>query len=192
MPLNTPETSPEAATDAQKPSLRAIFLAFFKIGVSAFGGALPWVRRVLVDERGWLSDKEFNEIITVCQAVPGPNVVNVTVFFGARHHGIIGGLVGFVALVGAPLCILLTLNHVYHLFAHVPQVKSAMHGMGIVATSYLVTMALKMGKPFRTKAWAILLCAVAAALSAYAHWPMALVLLLCGAVGVAMSKRGLL
>ncbi len=185
MPLETNAPAP-------KPSLSDIFFAFFKVGISAFGGALPWVRRVLVEERRWLSDTEFNEIITVCAAVPGPNVVNVTVFFGARHHGITGGIVGFVGLVGAPLCILLALNHGYQLFAHVPQVKSAMHGMGIVATSYLVTMALKMGKPFRTKAWAIALCIVAASLSAFLHWPMALVLLSCGAVGVVMSKRGLL
>jgi chromate transporter len=185
------ETDAPTRVSASKPSLKEIFLAFFKVGVSAFGGALPWARRVLVDERGWLSDAEFTEIITVCSALPGPNVVNTAVFFGARHHGIIGGLTGFVGLVGAPLCILLLLNHTFQLYAHIPQVKSAMHGMGIVATSYLITMALKMGKPFQTKVWAVALCIVAALLSAFFHWPMALILLLCGAVGVAMTKRGL-
>lgn len=190
MPPDVLPIAPQKNVAPYTPTLKEIFLAFFKIGVSAFGGALPWARRVLVEERHWLSDEEFNEIITVCQAVPGPNVVNVTVFFGARYHGIIGALVAFVALIGAPLCIVLALNHAYHLFAHVPQVKSAMNGMGIVATSYLVTMALKMGKPFRSKVWAVALCLIAAALSALLHWPMALVLLVCGAVGVLLSKRG--
>jgi chromate transporter len=190
MPSELPKRA-EVEPFRSVPTLKEIFQAFFKIGISAFGGALPWARRVIVDERRWLSDKEFTEIITVCQAVPGPNVVNVSVFFGARHHGVIGGLVAFVALVGAPLCVLLVLNHLYQTFVHVPQVKSAMHGMGIVATSYLVVMSLKMARPFHTKSWAIALCLIAALLSALLHWPMALVLLICGAVGVVLSKRSM-
>jgi chromate transporter len=174
------------------PSRREIFLAFLKIGVVAFGGALPWVRRVIVDEKQWLTESEFTEIITVCQAVPGPNVVNTAVFFGTRCRGISGGLVAFLGLIGLPLVILFALNHLYHLYADLPQVKSAMNGMGIVATAYLVAMAFKMGKPFRHKRWAVALCLLAAILSAYFHWPMAMVLLSCGAVGVALSKKGVL
>jgi chromate transporter len=190
--LDPTNDTPAQTTPPSIPSRKDIFLAFLKIGVVAFGGALPWVRRVIVEEKHWLSEKEFTEIITVCQAVPGPNVVNTAVFFGTRCHGVSGGLVALVGLIGLPLVILLTLNHLYHLFAHLPQVKSAMNGMGIVATAYLVTMALKMGKPFRKKAWAIALCIVAAILSAYFHWPMALVLLACGAVGTVMAKRKIL
>jgi chromate transporter len=170
------------------PSRRQLFLAFLKIGVSAFGGALPWARRVLVEEKHWIEDREFTDILTVCQAVPGPNVVNVSVFVGTRYHGVIGGVVAFLGIVGVPLCILLALNELYHAFAHLPQVKSAMKGMSIVATAYLVYMSLKTAKPFQKNAIAIALCICAALLSALAHWHMALVLLVCGAVGVVLSR----
>jgi chromate transporter len=174
------------------PTRWALFMAFFKIGISAFGGAMPWVRRVLVEQKRWLSDRELTDILTVCQAVPGPNVVNVTVFFGTRCHGILGGLIAFVGLMGAPFVILLLLNQLYHQFSHLPFVKSGMYGMGIVATAYLVSFAFALAKPFRKNVWAVALCFVAAGLSALLHWPIALVLLACGAVGVVMSKQGVL
>jgi chromate transporter len=180
----------EKATPASKPkpSRLAVFLAFLKIGVSAFGGALPWARRILVEEKNWFEDREFTDILTVCQAVPGPNVVNVSVFIGTRYYGVLGGLIGFLGIVGVPLCILLALNELYHSFAHVVQVKSAMKGMSIVATAYLVYMSLKTAKPFQRNLIAIALCVVAALLSALAHWHMALVLVVCGVVGVMLSR----
>jgi chromate transporter len=171
------------------PSRRAMFLAFLQIGVSAFGGALPWGRRILVEDRGWLNDKEFTEIVTVCQAVPGPNMVNLSVFIGARYHGVIGALIAFVGIVGVPLLILLLVNAVYHAFAHLPQVKSGMTGMAAAATAYLLFMSLKMGGPFWKRPLGVVLCVVSASLAFFAHWHMALVLLVCGAVGVVLSKR---
>ena len=172
------------------PSRRALFLAFLQIGVSAFGGALPWGRRILVEDREWLSERDFTEIVTVCQAVPGPNMVNLAVFIGTRYHGIVGALIAFAGIVGVPLTILLLLNEVYHAFAHLPQVKSGMTGMAAAATAYLLFISLKMGGPFWKRPLGIALCAASASLAFFAHWHMALVLLVCGAVGVALSKRG--
>lgn len=167
-----------------------MFMAFLQIGVSAFGGALPWGRRVLVEDRGWLSEKEFTEIVTVCQAVPGPNMVNLSVFIGTRYHGVLGALIAFAGIVGVPLAILLVINAVYHAFAHLQQVRSGMAGMAAAATAYLLFMSLKMGGPFWKRPLGIVLCAAAASLAFFAHWHMALVLLVCGAVGVVLSKRG--
>ncbi len=172
------------------PSRRALFLAFLQIGVSAFGGALPWGRRILVEDRKWLDEREFAEIVTVCQAIPGPNMVNMAVFVGARYHGVLGALIAFVGIVGVPLVILLLLNSVYHAFAHLPQVQSGMHGMAAVATAYMLYMSIKMGGPFWKRPWGLVLCSAAAGLALFAHWHMALVLLVCGAVGVVLSKRG--
>ncbi len=172
------------------PSRRELFLAFLQIGVSAFGGALPWARRVIVENRRWLGDREFTDILTVCQAVPGPNVVNVSVFIGTQYRGITGGIAAFLGIICVPLAIVLALSQLYHSFAHIAEVKSAMKGMSIVATAYLVYMSLKMAKPFYRNAWAVALCIVAATLSGFMGWHMAIVLVLCGAVGVVLSKTG--
>jgi chromate transport protein ChrA len=33
----------------------------------------------LVERRGWLSEPAFNETLALCQALPGPNIVNMSV-----------------------------------------------------------------------------------------------------------------
>jgi chromate transporter len=46
-----------AAHDAgPRPDLRALFLGFSSVGLSGFGGVLPFARRMLVDERRWMSE----------------------------------------------------------------------------------------------------------------------------------------
>ena len=182
--------SPLAPLAPFVPSHRALFLAFLQIGVSAFGGALPWGRRVLVEDRQWISERDFTEIVTVCQAVPGPNMVNLAVFIGTRYHGVVGAIIAFAGIVVVPLIILLLVNAVYHAFAHLPQVKSGMTGMAAAATAYLLFMSLKMGGPFWKRPLGIVLCAASASLAFFAHWHMALVLLVCGAAGVVLSKQG--
>ena len=57
------------------------------MGLLGFGGVLPWARRVLVEERAWLSEREFAELLGMCQILPGPNVVNLAVILGARWQG---------------------------------------------------------------------------------------------------------
>ena len=59
-----------------------LFTGFLKIGLLGFGGVMPWARRVLVEERQWLTEREFAEMIGMCQILPGPNVVNLVVGLG--------------------------------------------------------------------------------------------------------------
>jgi chromate transporter len=171
------------------PTLTQLFLAFLQIGVSAFGGAMPWARRILVEQRRWLDDKAFTDMLTICQAVPGPNIVNVSVFYGAKSRGVLGAMVSFCGLVGIPLAILLTLNLLYQHYADLPQVKSALLGMAAVATAFMFSMPLKLAQPLLRNGFALALMLAAIALIAVFHWTMPLVLLSCGAVGVLLAWK---
>ena len=53
------------------PSKRELFSAFFRIGISSFGGAQAWARRELVERRAWLTSTEFAEAIGLGQVLPG-------------------------------------------------------------------------------------------------------------------------
>src|SRR3954449_7965477 len=48
----------EPVGDPSHPTLGALFAGFFSIGMSGFGGVLPWARRMLVEQRGWLTGPE--------------------------------------------------------------------------------------------------------------------------------------
>src|ERR1043165_3246690 len=86
-----------------------LFVAFLKIGLLGFGGVMPWARRVLVEERAWLSDREFVELLGMCHVLPGPNVVNLSVILGSRWQGPIGSLLALTGILFVPVIAVLVL-----------------------------------------------------------------------------------
>jgi chromate transport protein ChrA len=79
-----------AQPSSRAPNLLELFTAFALISLYAFGGVLAWSRRMLVEERKWMTPGEFNDAYALCQFLPGPNVVNLSVVFGRRIRGLAG------------------------------------------------------------------------------------------------------
>lgn len=55
--------------------LHTIFLSFFKIGLFTFGGGyamIPLIEREVIDNRNWIERREFLDLLTLAQSVPGP------------------------------------------------------------------------------------------------------------------------
>src|SRR5438034_1563265 len=102
------------------PTVGEMFWAFFRTGARGFGGALPWVRRMLVEERVWLTAQEFTDIFSVSNFLPGPNVLNVTVIVGSRFHGVTGALAAVLGLIALPLVVVLVLAALYARVGQVP------------------------------------------------------------------------
>jgi chromate transporter len=100
--MNRPATHP--------PTPRALFTGFLGIGVSGFGGVMPWARRLLVEQRRWLTADEFTDMLSLCQFLPGPNIVNVAVAVGARFCGARGVLAGLAGLMIVPFAIVIDLR----------------------------------------------------------------------------------
>ena len=108
--------SPAAATAPQQPpTLTEIFVAFATISLSGFGGVLAWSRRMMVEERQWLTPEQFNETYALCSFLPGGNILNFSVIFGARFRGARGAAVAVAGLMGPPL--LSGSDHCRHLCA---------------------------------------------------------------------------
>src|SRR3954471_17694319 len=72
------------------PTLLDLLIAFCLISLSGFGGVLYWSRRMMVEERKWLTADEFNEAYALCNFLPGPNIVNFSVVFGRQIAGTVG------------------------------------------------------------------------------------------------------
>ena len=104
-----------APPPAFRPSLAELFNAFALVSISGFGGALPWARRMIVEER-WMTTEEFNETFSLSQFLPGPNVINFCVVFGSRFGGAAGAAVALAGLLGPPLVIVTVLAALYARF----------------------------------------------------------------------------
>ena len=104
------------STDARMPPTAGeIFSGFLSVGIIGFGGVLPWARRMIVEQRRWLTPAEFTDMLGLCQFLPGPNVINISVALGGRFHGPLGSLSAFTGLMAAPMAIVLTLVVIYEI-----------------------------------------------------------------------------
>src|SRR5262249_49709199 len=83
---------PAEAVARHVPGAGELFLAFAKMAVCGFGGVLAWSRRIIVQERGWLTPEEFNEQLALCQVLPGGNILNFSIMYGSRCAGLPGAL----------------------------------------------------------------------------------------------------
>lgn len=123
---------------------KELFLCFLYMGLVSFGGVLPWARRALVEERNWLTSEEFAEALSLGQILPGPNVVNLSIMFGARFHGAVGALLAFGGLMLAPLAIILMLAELYGHYGQLAVVQNAIHGTAAASAGLVVAMGFNM------------------------------------------------
>ena len=126
------------------PGTGELFLRFTQVGVSGFGGVMPWARRMLVEERRWLSAEEFSEALSLCQLLPGPNIVNMAVCVGTRFRGARGALAALMGLMCAPFAIVLVLGALFTHYGDLPAIAAAFRGISAAAAGLIVAMGLKM------------------------------------------------
>jgi chromate transporter len=153
-------------------SKRELFLGFLKIGLLGFGGVAPWARHVIIEERRWLSEKEFAAILGIGQILPGPNTMNAAVMIGDRFQGIPGVLLCLLGQMAMPLVIVTSLATVYARFAAVAEVKAALVGAAAGAAGLVMGTALKMARNVKPTPLALLVAAVALFAIGMLAWPL--------------------
>jgi chromate transporter len=164
---------------------------FNRLALQGFGGVLPVAQRELVDRERWLSPDEFLALLSLGQVLPGPNIVNMALIFGQRHHGLAGAAASLAGLMVVPLAIVLALAVLVSRFDQLPQVTGALRGMGVVAAGLVLSMAARLAAPLRRSplGWPAALALGAATFVAIGvlRWPLVWVVPGIGSIGVAAA-----
>lgn len=85
---------------ASPPSLAELFVAFARIGLTSFGGGVSgWMRLEFVVRKRWLSEDNFLLGLSLSQALPGVNVVNLPIWIGYELRGTIGAIAAVSGLL---------------------------------------------------------------------------------------------
>jgi len=192
--MEAPEAMDRRDARGEPPSGRsltvgALFLAFAEISLSSFGGAIAWARRILVERRGWLTDRQFAQLLGLCQAVPGPNLVNLAIFLGTRHRGAPGAVAACMGFLLPPLVALLPLGILYAQGAHVGAVRDGLRGVAIAAAGLLLASGIKMALQYRREPWALAMGALAFLAVGVLHWPLLAVMLVLAPCSIALAWR---
>lgn len=125
-----------------------IIWIFLKLGCTSFGGPIAHImyfRRAFVEQRKWLSEQEYSNIIALCQTLPGPASSQVGFTIGLQRGGILGAVLAFIAFT-LPSVILLVIFANY-LFLFDSQLgKAALQGLAILALAVVLHGVLGMGR----------------------------------------------
>lgn len=156
-----------ASSQAAPPSVGELFRGFLILGLTGFGGVLPLARRMMVEDRGWLSGEEFTDLLGLCQFLPGGNIINMSVAVGLKFRGPAGALASILGLIAAPTAIVIALGIVYDRYQDDPLLRHLFAGLAAAASGLLISTAVKIAWPLRQRPLALIiaaLCAVAIAI----------------------------
>jgi len=75
------------------------FWVFLRLGVTSFGGPtahLGYFREAFVERRRWLTDRNYADLVALCQFLPGPASSQVGMAIGLQRAGIPGLIAAWV------------------------------------------------------------------------------------------------
>lgn len=166
-----------------------LFLVFNGLALRGFGGVLPFAQRTLVEQRAWMSNDQFVEMLALAQVLPGPNICNLALMVGDRFFGLRGAFAALAGMMAAPLALVLCLAALYSGLAGQPIVARMLGGMSAVSAGLVIAMAIKLSVSQRGRPLGWLFVVAAFAMVGVLRWPLVWVLLGLGSMSIAIAWR---
>ena len=169
---------------------RELFVAFTRITLTSFGGAIFWSRRAIVEQKRWMSESEFVELLALAQMLPGASGANLAVLVGYRFGRVGGALAALGGFLAAPFAVIMSLGLLYRHFGALPAVHSALTGMAAVAVGLLIATAAHMIVVLRRQ-WLPWLFVIGAFIGiGIFRWPFLAVIGVLAPIAIYASWRG--
>ena len=127
-------------------SLAAIFREFLIIGATSFGGVVPYLRGRLVVKRRWLDDRDFVEMLSMSQSLPGLNATNMAVLLGDRLRGGLGSFAAIVAICLPGALLMFVVATVFRQHAEIVWFSAALKGVAAGAVGLILFTVLQLSK----------------------------------------------
>ncbi len=131
------------------PTFRQALTVWARIGLLSFGGPaaqIALMHREIVEERGWLTEKQFLNALSFCMLLPGPEAMQLATFSGWRLHGSIGGLAaGFLFVLPGAL-VVLALAAFYVAYGDAPLAEALFMGVKAAVVVIVVEALIKVSK----------------------------------------------
>src|SRR6266540_3647036 len=96
------DASVSVSADKVSYSLWQLIRYFLLLGTAGFGGPVAlvgYMRRDLVEQRGWIDDADYKEGLALAQLAPGPLAAQLAIYLGYVHYHILGATLVGLAFV---------------------------------------------------------------------------------------------
>lgn len=177
-------SEPQPPRPAPSATLLQIFLAFLTIGATSFGGAVPYLRDALVQRRGWLTDPEFVELLSISQSLPGLNATNLSILVGHRLGGATGAVLAILGMC-LPGGILMFISGIlYREHGDREMTTAALKGVAAAAVALALYTGIMLGRKSLHGLADVVVAALTVVAVAVFHQSVLVTLLVMGAAAV--------
>ena len=187
----------QPATGIQGPTFAEASSVWWRIGILSFGGPaaqIALMHRMIVDEKGWLTERQFLNALSFCMMLPGPEAMQLATYAGWRLHGVLGGLMAGLAFVIPGALVILGLAAFYVLYGQAPLAASLFLGIKAAVLIIVLEALLRVAKKALDGLAHWLIAAFAFIAIFFLEWPFPVIIALAAAYGFwhgeRLSKKG--
>lgn len=126
-----------------------LFYVFFKIGAFTLGGGyamIPLIQKEIVDNKKWVTEDRFIDILSLTQSAPGPIAINTAVFISYELSGIAGVFFGVLGSAMPSFFIILAIASIFNNFNENIYVIKAFNVIRPMVVSLIAYSVYKLGK----------------------------------------------
>lgn len=172
------------------PSPLGIFLAFLRLGITAFGGPamIAHIKEMAVVRRKWLNEADFRDGIILCQAIPGATAMQMAAYVGLRTKGYAGALSAFSGFALPAFALMLVLSILYERSCELPRVVALFAGLQVIVVAIVCNATYYFGKGIVKEMKNVLIAACSYVLLFYNVSPF-LIIIAAGVSGVLLFRN---
>lgn len=168
-------------------SLRGLAAYFLRLGATGFGGPVALanhMHRDLVEQRGWISEAEYQDGMAVATVCPGPLAYQLGVYCGFVRFGVRGALAAALCFAAAPFLIVTVFAALYSSFAGSWALRGLFYGVAPVIVALILKASWQLGrKTLKADALAWTFAAIAASVTVLLQKELALLFIAAGFLG---------
>lgn len=141
------EVTPAFAHEEIRYTLWQLVLYFLRLGALGFGGPVAlvgYMRRDLVEQRGWITEADYKEGLALAQLAPGPMAAQTAIYLGYVHYRILGATLAGIAFVLPSFFMVVALGWAYSRFGGLSWMQAVFYGVGAAVIGIIAISAHKL------------------------------------------------
>jgi chromate transporter len=145
--MANPEMPSNPVGESVRYTLWQLVRYFLKLGAVGFGGPVAlvgYMRRDLVEQRGWITEADYKEGLALAQLAPGPMAAQTAIYLGYVHYRILGATLAGLAFVLPSFLMVVALGWAYSQFGGLSWMQAVFYGVGAAVIGIIANSAHKL------------------------------------------------
>lgn len=136
------------------------------------------MQEVVVKTKGWLTEEEMSELITISETTPGPFAVNAATFIGYKHSKVLGSFLATLGVVLPSLAIIIVISLTLESFKKITIIQNALKGINAGVVVLILLALIGLGKNVKWGVKNLIIALITLSITLFTTFNIALLMLI--------------